>query len=127
MKTSELIQRLQLADPSGELECTVGKTDIHFVHQIPCYYDGHVEILKRDPALEGECYNIVGAEIRGKGSHVSIETHSIREMLCDEPEMPVTYDSESAERSRATVEKWREEFRKMDAEITASLQKSESN
>lgn len=117
MKTSELIRRLQEADPTGELEVTVGKTDIHFVNVMPCYYDGHVQVLKRDPALEGEFYNIIGAEVRGEGSHLSIYTHSIQTMLADEPELPVTFDGPGAERYvREHVEKWREFGRKMAKE-----------
>lgn len=125
MKTSELIRRLQEADPSGELEVTVGKTDIHFLSQLPSYYDGHVQILKRDPALEGECYNIIGAEIRGSGAHICIETHSIRDMLQCEPDLPVTFDSESAENyNKARVEKWRDEARGIIASVERDLQKT---
>lgn len=117
MKTRDLIHRLQEADPSGELEVTVGKRDIYFLQKLPCYYDGRTQILQRNPELEGKCYNIVGAEIRSNGQHISIETHSIQEMLLDSPGLPVTYDSESAERHYAEkVEKWREEGRQFAAE-----------
>jgi hypothetical protein len=118
VQTKELIRRLQEADPSGELEVTVGKTDIYFLQVIPSYYDGHCQILKRDPVLEGNCYNIVGAEIRSKGQHVCIETHSISEMLADEPDLPVTYDGTAAEaRNKRRVEEWRATGRRFRDEV----------
>lgn len=110
MKTSDLIRMLRDADPSGELEVTIGKVDIWFAQVMPCYYDGHVEILKRDPNVE--CYDIVGAEIRGKGSHVLIETHSIEDMLNGDPELPVTFDSEATEqRYKGHIEATRQKVR----------------
>jgi hypothetical protein len=111
MTTAELIRQLQEADPTGELEVTVGKTAIHFLQVLPGYYDGCYQVLKTDPS--NEYYNVVGAEIRGSGKHVCIETHSIREALWDEPDMPVTYDSDATrEKYKHRVNEWRAEVRK---------------
>lgn len=63
MKTKELIRRLQEEDPTGELEVTVGKTDIYFIQTLPGYYDGCYQVLKRDQELEGRCYSVIGAEV----------------------------------------------------------------
>lgn len=122
MKTNELIRRLQEADPSGDMEVTVGKTDIYFLQKIPGYYDGCHQILKRDSALEGECYNIIGAEIRSEGQHICIETHDIRTALVDNPDFPVTYDSEYAEiHYRDRVEEWRAEARQIQESVAARV------
>jgi hypothetical protein len=120
MKTNELIRRLQEADPSGEMEVTVGKTDIHFIGRSPAYWDGCYQILKRDPALEGKCYNIIGAEIRSEGSHICINTHSVEDILDENPDAPVTFDSEYAARHyRERVDEWRSEARKIIASVRA--------
>lgn len=39
---------LQNADPSGEAECCIGNTDIHYVDAMPAYYDGRAQIVERD-------------------------------------------------------------------------------
>lgn len=48
MKTRILIEMLQKADPSGEAECCIGNTDIHYVDAMPAYYDGRAQIVERD-------------------------------------------------------------------------------
>lgn len=108
MKTSELIRQLQETDPSGELEVTVGKTDIHFVDKLPGYYDGCYEVLKRDP--NSDHYNIIGGEYRGGGQHVEVFTLSIKSALWNDASMPVTFDGEYAEtHCKARIERWRNE------------------
>lgn len=122
MKTAELIRQLQEADPSGELEVTVGKQDIFFLQVMPGYYDGCHQVLKRDPELEGKCYNIIGADIRSGGQHVCIETHSIRDAMADNPDFPVTFDSDYAERHyRARVAEWRAEAMRINASVDARI------
>lgn len=108
MKTSEIIKYLQEKDPSGELEVTVGKTPIHFLTLIAGYYDGCYSVLKHDPELTGKFYDVVGAEIRCDGYHISIETMGIDEMLLDDPEALVTYDSDYTKKKyEERVEQWR--------------------
>ena len=106
LKTRELVKQLQEADPTGELEVTVGKTDIHFLQTLPGYYDGYYEVLVRDENLI-DCYNVVGAEIRGTGYHVCIETFSIQDMLHDDPSAPVTIIGSNPEPRQARVDEWR--------------------
>lgn len=122
MKTRDLIAALQEADPSGDIEVAVGNTDIHFVEKLPAYYDGCLQVLRRDPA--NEYYNIIGAEIRGRGDKLKIHTLSIREMLVNDAEAPVTFDGEYAQKHYAdNVEEWRDEMRKLDQEIAAERSK----
>lgn len=64
-------------DPTGELEVTVGKRDIFFLKILPGYYDGCYQVLRRDPELEGKCYDVIGAEIRSGGRHICIEVLGI--------------------------------------------------
>jgi hypothetical protein len=105
MKVKELIRRLQEADPTGEIEACVGNIDIHFVSREPAYYDGRLEVLKRDPARTGRCYDICGAEIRNDGQKVQIHTLSIREAIWEDPDLPVTPDGD------CRVTEWRQEAR----------------
>ena len=108
MKTKDLIRRLQAADPSGELDVTIGKADIWYIEVLPGYYDGCYQVLKRDDALEDEGYNLVGAEIRAKGQHICLNSYSVKEMLWSYPDLPVTYDGDSARKKyEASVAEWR--------------------
>lgn len=113
MKTRDLIAALREEDPSGELEVAVGNIDIHFVEKEPAYYDGCLQVLKRDEA-KTDCYNIVGAEIRGSGAKIVIHTLSIDWMLLEDADAPVTFDGEYAQKNYAdAVKKWRENARRI--------------
>jgi hypothetical protein len=117
MKTRDLITALQEADPTGEEEVAVGNEDIHFVDVEPAYYDGCLQVLKRDEA-KTDCYNIIGGEIRSGGKKIVVHTLSLRWMLLDTPDAPVTFDGEYAEKHNAErVAKWREEAKSAIAEI----------
>lgn len=89
MKTKELIRQLQEADPTGELQCVVGGTDIHFVDAEPGYYDGPYEVLLRDETVAH--FNIIGARLTTEGEKVRIRTLSIEDLIWDNPELPVEY------------------------------------
>jgi len=105
------------SDPSGELEVCVGNVDIHFVERQPSYYDGCIQVLKRDESLSG--YNIVGAELRSKGDKLSIHTYSIEDMFLDNHDAPVTYDDPVTEqRYVEPVQKWRDEARRITKEVS---------
>jgi hypothetical protein len=119
MKTKKLIELLQQADPSGEMEVTVGKSDIHFIHQLPAYWDGCYSVLTRDETNE-ECYNITGAEYKSKGAHICIEKLSVKDMIMNDTDALVTYESEYAESCyKDNVEYWRTEFKKIEDEVKA--------
>ena len=118
MKTRDLIKQLQETDPSGELEVTVGKTDIHFAETIPGYHDGCYQVLKRDPNIEG--YNIVGAEIRSNDQHVCIHTLSICNALLDDPKLPVEFaDDYAREHCEHEIETWRKEMQEINDQVDA--------
>ena len=90
MKTKELIRQLQEADPSGEIEVCVGNIDIHFVERLPAYYDGRLEVLKRDE--DCEYYNIIGGEFVAEGDKVMINTLMIEDAIWNNPDLPVSFE-----------------------------------
>ncbi len=95
MQTKKLIELLQKADPSGELDCVCDNVDIFWVETEPGYYDGYYQKLIRDPALEDICYDIIGAEIIGHLTKVTIRTLDISGALLSKPDMPINcYNSE---------------------------------
>ena len=105
MKTSELIRRLQEADPSGEEECFVGNEDIYFVTRMPMFYDGHPWQLIHDEAVRDKAWSIVGLKYPARGSFkISIQTLNASEVLGDYPDITI----ECSEESRPYGEKIRE-------------------
>lgn len=85
MKTKELIQRLQDADPSGELEVVADdNSDIHFVERQPGYHDGCGQALIRDETKFG--YNILGVRIFSGGWKIRLHVASIQEVLDHNPD-----------------------------------------
>jgi hypothetical protein len=108
MKTKDLIALLQEADPTGEEECCIGNTDIYFVERLPAYWDGPLQVLKKNP--DTEYYSIIGAEYRRSGTKIDIKTFSINDAIFNDENLPVTYDSENAEKYCCDrVEKYRKE------------------
>jgi hypothetical protein len=98
VKTKDLIQELQEADPTGELEVCVNNVDIFTVTVEPAYWDGKLQVLKRDPALK-PYYDVVGAKYVTTGSKVVIDPMSITDLLWSEPEVEIDY-SDIPEHSR---------------------------
>ena|ERR1700742_1628707 len=110
MKTKDLIRLLNELDPTGEGHACIGNKDILSAHWEGSYYDGCLQVLKR----EGDFYepDIVGAEIRSKGRKLVIEPWSISDALWNEPDMPVAFDGDFARKNYAEqVEKWRTEVK----------------
>ena len=118
MKTRILIEKLQQADPSGELECCVHNVDIMDVAVLPAYYDGALQVLKRDDS--NPYYNVVGAKYTSIGKKVVIFPLSIEDAIDNQWDIPVEYEGMS-DQTRAYYEKqvedWREETRRIDKEI----------
>lgn len=90
MKTKELIRQLQKADPSGEIDCCIGNSDIHFVSVNPAHYDGCKQVLIRDE--KNPFYNIIGAKVVSDGEKVVLHALSIKSVLWDDPDSPIEYD-----------------------------------
>jgi hypothetical protein len=109
MKTKKLIELLNEADPSGELECCVGNRDIFSVYTDPAYWDGRLEVLIRDEA--NPYYNVVGAKITAKGNKVVIRGLGIDDAIWENPELPVDLSdcSDNGGRYAAAVQAWRNE------------------
>lgn len=90
MKTKDLIKQLQEADPSGEIECCVNNADIHFVNTEPAYYDGCLQVLKRD--IDNKYYNIIGAKYVSKGEKVVIRPLSISDAIWEQEDLPIEFE-----------------------------------
>jgi hypothetical protein len=102
VKTKDLIKELQEADPTGELEVCVNNVDIFTVTPEPAYWDGKLQVLKRDPALK-PYYDVVGAKYVTSGCKINIDPMSITDLLWSEPEAEIDY-SDIPEHSRARYE-----------------------
>lgn len=79
MKVKELIAELQKCDPEATVNTNDG--DIHFIHEMPGYYDGHYEELIKDE----KGYNIGVRFTRAGKSKVCIINESYESLLmeCD--------------------------------------------
>ena len=90
MKTKELIRLLQEEDPTGETECCVDNVDIFTVDAEPAYYDGLLEVLRRDESKK-PYWDIIGADYVGTGSKINISTMPIRQLAYAHPEYPIGF------------------------------------
>lgn len=110
MKVKDLIERLNRLDPTGEIEVAVGgNIDIHFLDLREAYYDGRLQVLKRDPSKKG-WYDICGADIRGAGMKIAIIPLSIEGAILNNPDLPVTINGVGVADSEQ-IAKWRAEAR----------------
>ncbi len=115
MKTRELIRQLQAADPGGELECCVDNHDILFVERQFAFYDGALEILVRDPGLQGQ-YDVVGGIIQRAGEKIRLHILSLEDALSEAQNGPFSVNIEGADdETRARLEQqidiWRKSAR----------------
>lgn len=105
MKTKKLIEELQKADPSGELDVCVDNIDIYFVDIQPGYYDGCQEILIKD-----ENNYVIGGIINSRKDKVKLKLLPIEDAICEDPGMNVEYNSDYAKRNHKDyIKKWRQE------------------
>lgn len=91
MKTRDLIKALQEEDPSGEIECCVGNEDIHFIEEVPAFYDGPLQVLIRDP--NNKFYNIIGAKLVSSGKKIQIHYLSLEDAILGNLEIPITTEN----------------------------------
>jgi hypothetical protein len=98
MKTHELIQRLQEADPNGDMECCVDNHDILFVERQSAFYDGELEILVRDPSRRLH-YDVVGGIIRRTGYKLRIHVWSLEDAIGEAHGEPFPIEIEGADES----------------------------
>lgn len=100
MTTAELIAALQKADPDGTTPVCVANADVYFVQVLPAYYDGRLQQLIHDESKRGKAWSIVGAKIITSGHKVDIVAMSIRDVLCDMPDLPIEGGDEE------TIARW---------------------
>jgi len=93
MKTKELIEQLQLEDPTGELEVCMGNEPIVGAHTLPAYYDGCPFSLLRD-----DKGNLVGIKRTSNGYIVSITSYDISDLLLDYPKLKIEYETDYAKK-----------------------------
>jgi hypothetical protein len=117
MKTKKLIELLNEADPTGEIECCVDNHDIYIVERLPAYWDGRLQVLIRDET--SPWYNVTGAKITSRGDKIKLRTLSIDEAIWNDPELPVDL-SECTDHGRlyaAAVDEYRQVARRGIEEV----------
>ncbi len=108
MKTRELIRQLQEIDPTGEIEVCIGNADIWYLETKPAYWDGCLQVLKRDPD-KAPYYDICGGEFRGGGTKIDIRSLSIYDAVSSNTDLPVEFDGSYAmKKYEKLIEKERE-------------------
>lgn len=110
MKINKLIELLKEIDPTGEKEVCVGNDDIHFIQELPAYYDGNLNVLIRNESEE-TYYNIVGCKIVDDGTKISIETMNWRDVIENDPAAKILFENNRVK------EKYYSEVRKLRKEI----------
>ena len=108
MKSKELIRLLQELDPTGELEVSVGKTDIFYIIKNASFWDGTLQVLQREESKK-PYYNVIGARYKSTGQHLSIVPLSISEAIWENPDLPVDYSEGNCKVYRATDDITRQE------------------
>jgi len=120
MKSKKLIELLQAEDPTGETEVCIGNQDILGLESKPAYWDGCLQILKRD--WDNPYYNVTGAIYTSKGSKIEIRSLGIDDAISENPDLPVEVIDEFVEKRMAeTVAKWRQEAREIETDLNSKM------
>ena len=118
MKTKELIRMLQVADPSGELECCIDNKDIVSIYRERANRQGPLEVLITDSKVPyWNCHSIVGAKIIFGGEKICINAHSIEQAIMDDPTLDVDLSEDSTGDYSKKVKSWRKNSWKVIKEI----------
>jgi hypothetical protein len=115
MKTKDLIKLLRENDPEGEIEVCVGNVPVHYVDNLPAYYDGLLQVLIPNP-IECKYYNVEQAKFVSSGRKVVIHTWGIDDAIYENPDLPVEIENDNG-RYAEMVEKWRAEGREIETHI----------
>lgn len=123
MKSKLLIKILQELDPSGDLEVSVGNTDIWGCQKLPSYYDGCQKLLVRDP--ENQWHDALKKGlVRSDGFKIIIDPYDFETCFLDHPDLPVEYDTDYAKRNnQERVEADRAEAIKICHEVDEEMKK----
>jgi hypothetical protein len=121
VKVKDLIEKLKTFEPDTEV--CVDNVDILDVVQEPAYWDGCLQILKRDENCN--YYNVIGAKLESNGVKVVILPHSIEDATLNNPELPVEYTEYSRAHYFDRVEKWREEHRNIIRKVHGTYPRPE--
>lgn len=121
MKTKELIKMLQEEDPSGEMDVVVDNLDILGIYGEPSYWDGCKQLFVRN-----EKGQIIGAEYRSDGDKLTITCRTIKDMMLDNPDMPVkVVDTFVNKRMQERVDSWRKEIKEILEDVKKSTEGNE--
>ncbi len=121
MKVKELIKLLNEADPTGEEIVCVGSKDIHFVENLPAYYDGSAQQLIHDESKR-PFYSIIGGKYYRKGRKVKIHTLSFEGCIWNDVNFPIDY-SELGESSLEYYQKMNDKIREESKRDLDELEK----
>jgi hypothetical protein len=112
MKTKELIQMLQEADPSGEEQCCINNADIWDITVEPAYYDGSLNVIEFDEDRRP----LRGRRVRS-GKKVNLTPICIGDCL-EYPNFTIVY-ADDADRQRN--ETWDVEARRQNDQIEIDI------
>lgn len=112
MKTAELIRELQALDPSGQEEVCVGNRAIQSVDRLPAYYDGRLQVLRRN-----DKGHTVGIEFRSRGVKINLCITDLEDEIYDNPEFEIGGDI--PDWKLAEIAKIREEARTLQKNLAA--------
>jgi hypothetical protein len=119
MKTKELIELLQRADPDGNIDVTIGNAPISYVDRLPAYYDGRLQRILYDT----DNVPIVGILCSG-GDKLVIHYRSISDCLSDNPFMTVIREGgELQDHDKSWIELERKESVKITHDVYVKYKK----
>jgi len=128
MKSSEVIKLLQELDPTGEVEVSVGNVDIMDIGMLPAYYDGILQVLKKD--LSKECYNIIGLEFKSEGSKIVISPYDIEDYILDHhghlDKLNITFDHEPSQWHLDRIEEYKRKATELHEKLEEMKQRTKT-
>lgn len=121
MKVKDLIAELQKADPSGEAEVAIdNKTVFGTTGVEPGYYDGtYLKVHFSESARSHKnCYEIIAVEMGAQIKKINLLYLSAEDAFLENPDaewIPNRYNPQRDKEFLESVEKWREEGKKLRA------------
>jgi hypothetical protein len=127
MRTRDLIEALQKADPSGETPVVVDNKEVYTVERIEAFWDGVSQLHVVDESAK-PYWHIASMRVTTRGSKVRLSTIGVEDFIDNFPDGRVEIDftySDPAQRAERIqvwenrIAAWRAETKRINAELEA--------
>jgi hypothetical protein len=122
MKSKDLIAKILELDPTGEVECCIGNSDIYHIDILPAYWDGRLQVLEYDESKK-PYYSVKGGRYQSSGNKIDIAPLPFSDALRNDEKFEIDYSQlgaspEEIERYKKSDDNIRKSSKRLESDLT---------